>query len=163
MHFLRVRFRAQRAPAAFALRRGQALPPLSPFSASGIHPPLRTGQVSLDEAEHLAAEDLIRRWLDQAIASGRAGLQQVAAGLQPASGQLRTCAPFGRPKPLPPLDHILGSHPLLLAAEGQLSRHGLASAAESEGLPELHVAPVSAVGEAIAAAVSRIGRAAGPP
>ncbi len=37
------------------------------------------------------------------------------------------------------------------------------SAAEAEGLPVLHVAPESAVGEAIAAAVSRIGRAAGPP
>jgi len=46
---------------------------------------------------------------------------------------------------------------------GQLSRHALASAAEAEGLPVLHVAAESAVGEAIAAAVSRIGRAAGPP
>jgi hypothetical protein len=55
-------------------------------------------------------------------------------------------------EPLPPLDCILGSHPLLHAAEGQLSRHALASAAEAEGLPVLHVAAVSAVGEAIAAA-----------
>lgn len=58
-----------------------------------------------------------------------------------AAGQLRACALFGRPKPLPPLDRILGSHPLLHAAEGQPSRHALASAAEAEGLPVLHVAP----------------------
>src|SRR5215813_3507743 len=38
----------------YPLRRGQGLPPSSPhpFSASGILPPLRFGQVSLDEAEH---------------------------------------------------------------------------------------------------------------
>ena len=36
------------------LWRGKGLPPLSPhpFAARGIHPPLRSGQVSLDEGEH---------------------------------------------------------------------------------------------------------------
>jgi len=57
MRFWRVRFRGLRAPAASGLRRGQGLPPLprTPFSASGILPPLRSGQVSLDEAEHFPA------------------------------------------------------------------------------------------------------------
>jgi hypothetical protein len=39
----------------FVLRRGQGLRPFprTPFSASGALPPLRSGQVFLDEAEHL--------------------------------------------------------------------------------------------------------------
>ncbi len=159
MRFWRVRSRRAARSGRFSVEAGTraAAPfPCTPFPASGILPPLRSGQVSLDEAEHFAAaEDLIRRWQSPGQASGRAGLQQVAAGLQPAGGQLRACALFGRPKPLQPLDRILGSHPLLHAAEGQLSRHALASAAEAEGLPVLHVAAESAVG-----AVSRIGRAA---
>ena len=42
---------------------GQGLPPLSPhpFSASGILPPLRSGQVSLDEAEHFPAQSRSQR------------------------------------------------------------------------------------------------------
>ena len=45
---------AIRAPGHCVLRRGQGLPPLSPhpFSASGALPPLRSGQVFLDEAEY---------------------------------------------------------------------------------------------------------------
>ncbi len=45
---------AGRAPGHCALRRGKGLPPFphTPFSASGIHPSLRFGQVLLDEAEH---------------------------------------------------------------------------------------------------------------
>jgi hypothetical protein len=50
----RVRFKALRAPARFSVEAGQGLPPfpltLSPLS--GNLPPLRSGQVSLDEAEH---------------------------------------------------------------------------------------------------------------
>lgn len=76
-----------------------------------------------------AAEDFIRRWLDRATTSARAGLQQVAQAVQTSGGQLRACALFGQPKPLPPLDRILASHPLLHAAEGQLSREALAAAA----------------------------------
>src|SRR5439155_13143204 len=50
----RVQFRALRAPAASALRRRQGLSPLprTPFSAGGVLPPLRSGEVSLDQAEH---------------------------------------------------------------------------------------------------------------
>jgi len=44
--------------------------------------------------------------------------------------------------------------PLLHAAEGHLSGHALASAAEAAGLPVLHVAPESTVGEGIATAAS---------
>jgi len=56
----RVRFRALRAPARFSVEAGQGLPPfpLTPFSASGILPPLRSGQVSLDEAEHRDGDGL---------------------------------------------------------------------------------------------------------
>jgi hypothetical protein len=40
------------------LKWGQGLPPLfsHAFSASGIHPPLRSGQVSIDEAEYFPAQ-----------------------------------------------------------------------------------------------------------
>ena len=49
-----------------------------------------------------------------------------------AGGQLGACGLFGQPKPLPPLERILSSHPLLHAAEGQMSREALAAAAEAE-------------------------------
>jgi hypothetical protein len=37
---------------------------------------------------------------------------------------------FGQPRPLPSLERILSSHPLLYAAEGQLSRDAVAAVAE---------------------------------
>jgi hypothetical protein len=124
------------------------------------------------QAYHAAAEgglslpkatELIRSWLDQASASARAGLRQLALNLETAGADLRSCALFGQPKPLPPLERILTSHPLLHAAEGQMSREALSRAAEAEGLPVIHVAPERAASEAVVAAVARIGRIAGPP
>lgn len=124
------------------------------------------------QAYHAAAEgglslpkatELIRSWLDQASASARAGLRQLALNLETAGAGLRSCALFGQPKPLPPLERILTSHPLLHAAEGQMSREALSRAAEAEGLPVIHVAPERAASEAVVAAVARIGRIAGPP
>ena len=49
------------------LRRGQGLPPFprTPFSACGTVPPLRSGQVSLDEAEHFTAQSSCQRWVLQ--------------------------------------------------------------------------------------------------
>ncbi len=64
MRFWRVQFRALRAPAASVLRRGQraAAPfPAPLFSAGGVLPPLRSGQVSLDEAEHFPAQSRSQR------------------------------------------------------------------------------------------------------
>ena len=58
MRFWRVRFRALRAPAASALRRGQRE---RPFLRNGALPPLRSGQVSLDEAEHFPAQSRSQR------------------------------------------------------------------------------------------------------
>jgi hypothetical protein len=54
------------------LRRGQGLPPLCvPFSASGILPSLRFGEVSLDEAGHFlhnrGASVAIFRWCSGSI------------------------------------------------------------------------------------------------
>ncbi len=109
------------------------------------------------------AEDFIRRWLDQAMANAREGLRQVSAAAASAGGDLRACALFGQPKPLPPLERILSSHPLLHAAEGQLARDAVAAAAEMEGLRVAHVAPEQAADAAVSPAIARIGRAAGPP
>jgi len=63
MRFWRVRFRALRAPAASALRRGQGPRPFprTAFSPSGILPPRRSGQVSLDEAGHFPAQSRSQR------------------------------------------------------------------------------------------------------
>jgi hypothetical protein len=109
------------------------------------------------------AEDLIRRWLAQATANAREGLRQVAAAAEAGGGQLQVCALFGQPKPLPPLERILSAHPLLHAAEGQMSREALVLAAEAEGLRAIHVAPDRAADERNALVVARLGRAAGPP
>src|SRR5437868_5792023 len=109
------------------------------------------------------ATELIRSWLDQASARTRAGLRQLSLNLETAGADLRSCALFGQPKPVPPLERILNSHPLLHAAEGQMSREALSRAAEAEGLPVIHVAPERAASEAVVAAVDRIGRIAGPP
>jgi hypothetical protein len=95
------------------------------------------------------AEDLIRRWLEQATAGALEGLRQVAE--------------IGQPRPLPPLERILSSHPLLHAAEGQLSREAAASAAEAHGLGVFHVPPEEGADAAITVIVAEIGRAAGPP
>jgi len=58
-----------------------------------------------------------------------------------AGGELHACALFRQPRPLPSLERILSSHPLLHAAEGQLSRD---AAAEMEGLRVAHIAPEQA-------------------
>ncbi len=108
------------------------------------------------------AEDLIRGWLEQAAANAREGLRQVAVTVESAAAELRACALFGQPKPLPTLERILSSHPFLHAAEGQMSRVALSMAAEAEGVPVIHIAPERATGEAVASAVARIGRTAGP-
>src|SRR5271154_2106927 len=46
--------RANARRGVFVLRRGQGLRPFprTPFSATGVFPPLRSGQVFLDEDEH---------------------------------------------------------------------------------------------------------------
>ena len=61
-----------------------------------------------------------------------------------AGGEMHACALFGQPRPLPSLERILSSHPLLHAAEGQLSRDAVAAAAEMEGLRVAHIAPEQA-------------------
>ena len=80
-----------------------------------------------------------------------------------ASGAARSGTTFVEPTPLPPLEQILTSHPLLHAGEGQMSREALYRAAEAESLPVIHVVPERAAPEAVVAAVAGIGRIAGPP
>jgi hypothetical protein len=109
------------------------------------------------------AEDLVRRWLDGATANARDGLRKVASAAVWAGGELHACALFGQPRPLPSLERILSSHPLLHAAEGQLSRDAVAAAAEMEGLRVAHIAPEQAADVAITTAIATSGRTAGPP
>jgi len=122
------------------------------------YPAAAEGGLSLPKAT-----ELIRSRLDQASASARAGLRQLAPNLETAGADLRSCALFVEPTPLPPLEQILTSHPLLHAGEGQMSREALYRAAEAESLPVIHVVPERAAPEAVVAAVAGIGRIAGPP
>lgn len=79
-----------------------------------------------------------------ATANARDGLRKVASAAVWAGGELDACALFGQPRPLPSLGRILSSHPLLHAAEGQLSGDAVAAEAEMEGLRVAHIAPEQA-------------------
>jgi hypothetical protein len=79
----------------------------------------------------------------------------------------------GNPKPLPPLESILKSHPLVHTAEGQLYRRVFAKATEACGIPVALVptkelAPRAARAMGISAAqlparLAAVGKAAGKP
>ena len=58
-----MQFGALRTPGFCALGQGHGLHPFpgTPFSASGILPPLRSGQVSLDETEYFPAKSRSQR------------------------------------------------------------------------------------------------------
>jgi hypothetical protein len=148
------------------VKSGSSSLPLSERSQSPAgrrKPQAKEREFALGGATGCHGNGLIRSWLDQVSASVRAGLRQLALNLETAGADLRSCALFDQPKPLPPLERILTSHPLLHAAQGQMSREALSRAAEAEGLPVIHVAPERAASEAVVGAVARIGRIAGPP
>jgi hypothetical protein len=88
-------------------------------------------------------------------------------------GTVVTVAVLGTPRDLPPLERILGSHPLLHSAEGELYRGALADAAAGLGLDVVTVAPKGTIAlvagtlgcaaEAFEATLKATGKALGPP
>jgi hypothetical protein len=117
------------------------------------------------------------RLVDQVAQTARNGaewqLRRTVAELE-AAGYTVVGAAVGAPRALPDdLSEILGSHPLVHTAEGQLFRGALTDAAEHLGLPvtrflqhELYDAAADQVGTSDAslqAQLTGLGRALGPP
>ncbi|HEU4385899.1 MAG TPA: hypothetical protein VFR85_20610 [Anaeromyxobacteraceae bacterium] len=105
----------------------------------------------------LARAEALIRWSEQAfIAAARASLAALAAGLrdlglEPVSSAILA----GGGRPLPPLEAILRSHPLVHAAEGELYRRALARACDECAIPARFV-PASDL-------AAQVARAAGVP
>lgn len=101
------------------------------------------------------AEQLVRRWADEATASVRTSLAEVsgvvAVGIAAVVRQV------------PSLDVVLRSHPLLHMAEGQLSREVIAEAAAQLGLRVHYLDPKGRHDPAAVERTVALGRAAGPP
>ena len=91
------------------------------------YPAAAEGGLSLPKAT-----ELIRSRLDQASASARAGLRQLAPNLETAGADLRSCALFVEPTPLPPLEQIPVIH---VAPERAAPEAVVAAVAASAGLP----------------------------
>lgn len=91
------------------------------------------------QAERLdleAAERLIRSAMDEAEAMARQALIAASNDLKAGGYQVIACALLlGSGRPLPSLADILGSHPLIHTAEGELYRGAIARAGESLGPP----------------------------
>jgi hypothetical protein len=106
----------------------------------------------------LQAEQLVRRWADEATASVRACIAELTRD----SGLVAVgiAAVF---RPVPALDVVLRSHPLLHMAEGQLAREVVAEAAAQVGLPVHYLDPKGRHDPAAVERTVALGRAAGPP
>lgn len=111
-----------------------------------------------DIAAALALRELARLLSDLAVA----GYSVRAVGMAPAASA-----------PLPPLEAVLRSHPLIHKAESELFQSALADACRQKGLPviglgskELHLRAARANGlrpESMKRRVGELGRALGPP
>ncbi len=104
------------------------------------------------------ADRLVRRWAEEATASVQACIAELVERSRVVAVGIAAVV-----RPVPALDVVLRSHPLLHMAEGQLSREAVAEAAARLGLP-VHYLDLK--GRHDPAAVERtvaLGRAAGPP
>jgi hypothetical protein len=99
---------------------------------------------------------LVQRWVDEATASARACIAELASGVV-AVGIAAVV------RPVPALDVVLRSHPLLHMAEGQLSREVIAEAAAQLRLPVHYLDPKGRPDPAAVERTVALGRAAGPP
>jgi hypothetical protein len=104
------------------------------------------------------AERLVQRWAEEALSSVEACFAElvrrhptVAVGIAAAV------------RPVPALDAVLRSHPLLHLAEGQLSREAVAEAATRAGLPVHYLDPKGRPDPIAVDRTAALGRAAGPP
>jgi hypothetical protein len=105
-----------------------------------------------------AAERLVRQWADEAVTSVEAGFAELTE-----NGRVVAVGIAAVVRPVPALDVVLRSHPLLHMAEGQLAREALAEAATRAGLPVHYLDPKGRHDPAAVERTVALGRVAGPP
>jgi hypothetical protein len=120
------------------------------------------------------AESLVRSSEEGFLASARARIAAIAAGLRERGLEpVASAVLVGGGRPLPPLASILASHPLVHAAEGELYRRVVARASEACAIPaalvparDLPARVAAATGLSlarVAAVLAELGRASGRP
>lgn len=120
------------------------------------------------------AEEYIRRVTDQTENLARAGIERIAADLQPRGMKVAACSILlGSGRTLGPLEKILAAHPLIHTAEGVLFREAIMRAAQHSGLKVTGIVERELFSRAETALrlsrkklddqLSEFGRALGPP
>jgi hypothetical protein len=104
------------------------------------------------------AERLVQRWAEEALASVEACFAELMQGRQVLAVGIAAVV-----RPVPALDAVLRSHPLLHLAEGQLAREAVAEAATRAGLPVHYLDPKGRHDPAAVERTVELGRTAGPP
>jgi hypothetical protein len=114
--------------------------------------------LEIGEAEQLVAECARR-----AAAVAASGLLLMVQELWQLGHRVVGCGLLlGSGRPLPPLEKILGAHPLLHTAEGVLFREALREASAKCGLPVTAV-PERLLAEELKRKAADLGKAIGPP
>jgi hypothetical protein len=143
------------------MRERGAAGPAQPYHAAA--------QLGLDEARAF-----LERFAADATSLAAEGLRGLAEDLRGLGHRTAGCGLLlASGRPLPPLDRILVSHPLLHAAEGELFRAALRDGARQGGLPVVEAKERDLFARAAAALritkaaveqhVQRMGRDLGPP
>jgi hypothetical protein len=104
------------------------------------------------------ADRLVQRWAEEATASVQASIVELVERSRVVAVGIAAAV-----RPVPALDVVLRSHPLLHMAEGQLSREAVAEAAARLGLPVHYLDPKARHDPAAVERTVALGRAAGPP
>jgi hypothetical protein len=104
------------------------------------------------------AERLVQRWAEEALSSAAACFTELMA-----DGRVVAVGIAAVVRPVPVLEVVLRSHPLLHLAEGQLAREALAEAATRAGLPVHYLDPKGSHDPAAVERTVALGRIAGPP
>lgn len=103
------------------------------------HTPSQPYHEAASVTDLAAAEQMIERARAQATARARAAIGQAVAAARQAGYEARRAAVLVKVgRPLPPLDAILRSHPLLHTAEGELFREVLINGCEACNLEVVH-------------------------
>jgi len=112
-----------RSPAVVDRRRLELVDPRDPRAKQPYH--------AAAELELKEAEKLIRHYMAKTKLLARRGLRAIIADLRKKGYEVRGCGVLqGSGRPLPNLEKVLASHPLLHTAEGVLFRDVLAGAGE---------------------------------
>ncbi|TWF75677.1 hypothetical protein FHX44_111561 [Pseudonocardia hierapolitana] len=104
------------------------------------------------------AERLVHRWAEEALSSVEACFAELMRQHPTVAVGIAAVV-----RPVPALDAVLRSHPLLHLAEGQLSREAVAEAATRAGLPVHYLDPKGRHDPVGVERTAALGRVAGPP